>query len=233
MLASLLDLSRKSVLGRLEESIGYGVITEMFIEHKFLLGRPSFVILPQLSLPWNPHRPTDLRNNKPDIGFGRLTNTGAPWLQGGAEEKAPITMMRGLPPPNEVTEDGDFRDLIQRATAQASDQVKAAVKNGAVPCDCPIKWVVGCGPYFIIRAFGPYNQDELTTRLHRPNDSGDWLMTDLNREVQTTARVKCIEEPVHLIGTSKAAEAVHEYLIEGMRLYDPDPKRQYVVPNMK
>lgn len=91
----------------------YGVVTEMFIEHKSLLRRPSFVIFPQLSLPWNPHHPTDLRNNKPDIGFGWLTQTGALWLQGGAEEKAPISMMRSLPPPNKVAKDGDFRDLIQ------------------------------------------------------------------------------------------------------------------------
>jgi len=128
----------------------YGIVTEMFIEHKFLLGWPSFVIFPQLTLPWNPRRPTDPRNNKPDVGFGRLTDTGAPWLQGGAEEKAAIAMMKGLPPPDEVSKDGKFRDLIQRATAQADGQVKAAVKNSAVPHDCPIKWVVGCGPYFII-----------------------------------------------------------------------------------
>lgn len=88
-----------------------------------------------------------------------------------------------------------------------SDQVKAAIKNGAIPCDCPIKWVVGCGPYFIIRAFRPYNENELTTHLHRPNDSGDWLMTNLNQEAQATARVKCIEEPVYLIGTLEAAVA--------------------------
>ena len=137
--------------------------------------------------------------------------------------------MKELPSTANVSNDKEFCALIHHTSIQASNRVKAAVKNGAVPFDSPIKWILGSGHYFIIRAFGPYTQDELDTRLHHPNDSGDWLVTELNQENIDDIRTRTIQETVLLIGTAEAAEAVHEYLIEGMELYDHDPQRRHIV----
>jgi len=57
-------------------------------------------------------------------------------------------------------------------------QTKAAIKNGAVPYNEVIEWIISVGPYFIIRRFGPFTQAELDTRGHRPNDSGDADVAD-------------------------------------------------------
>jgi len=213
------NLVHASVQGVLDESVAYGVINEMLIEHKQVLGRDSFIIFPQLRLPWNPEKLKDRRSNIPDVGIGRLMATGTRHLQGGVEQKVATDRMRGLPTPDSIVDDGDIRLEINRAAIQASDQVKAAVKNGTVPPNTAIRWIVAAGPYFIIRSFGPFSPAALTTRSHRPNDSGDAMLSDIAQELKDKASSIKIEETLHLIGTEKAAFAVHEYLISGRQLY--------------
>src|SRR6266511_2392349 len=161
-------LASSSVNGDMDESDSYGVMTEMIIEHRAILGR-RFIIFPQLRLYWNPQAHGDRRSNIPDIGLGRLLPDGTRCLQGGAEQKAGIEAMRNFPDPVDIVNDPTLRAAMHEATLQASDQVKAAIKNGALPHDVPVKWIVAVGPYFTIRQFGPFNEADLITRGHRVN----------------------------------------------------------------
>lgn len=213
-------LAHASVQGALDESVAYGVINEMLIEHKQVLGREgSFIIFPQLRLPWKPEKPGDRRSNVPDIGIGRLGDNGTRLLQGGVEQKAAGESMRRLPDPGLLIDENDIRELINRTLLQAGDQVKAAVKNHAIPADRAVRWIIAVGPYFIIHSFGPFSEAALTTRSHRPNDSGDAELTEVAQLMKGRASLIKIDEPLYRIGTEKAACAIHEYLLWGHSLY--------------
>jgi hypothetical protein len=148
---------------------GDGPHNQVLVEHKNSLGRGSFIIFPQLRLLWNPRKREDRRCDIPDIGIGRLTAAGTIHLQGGLEQKPALGYMKNLPPPSDIFNTDSLRTAINKAAVQASDQVKAALKNGCVPCNSAIKWIIACGPYFVIQEFGPYTADDLTTRGHKQN----------------------------------------------------------------
>ncbi|CAA7265248.1 unnamed protein product [Cyclocybe aegerita] len=213
-------LAYASVQGVLDESVAYGIVNEMLIEHKQVLGRDFFIIFPQLRLPWNPDRPKDRRGNIPDVGLGRLTGSGVRHLQGGIEQKVATELMRNLPNPDSIVHDKAVQLSINRAIIQAEDQVKAAVKNGAIPCNTAIDWIIASGPYFIITSFGPFTEAQLSTRSHRPNASGDALLAEIAQELKDTADSTPITKTLHLIGTEEAAVAVHNYLVSGAQLYN-------------
>jgi hypothetical protein len=177
------------------------------------------MIFPQLRLLWNPRKPKDRRSDIPDIGLGHITDAGAISLQGGAEQKPALPIMNSLPPPLSIREDKSFRSVINAAIVQAGDQIKSAVKNGALPRNTAIKWIVASGPYFIICTFEPFSQDELTTRGHKPNPSGDTIIAQMIQNQKDNARQMPILEQVYLIGTEEAARAVHAYLLSGHELY--------------
>ena len=68
-----------------------------------------------------------------------------------------LPVMLALPVPDaqfELT----VRYAFHNACRQAFDQVKAAIKNGNLPNDKRIQWVVAVGPYFIIKGCGPVYQ---------------------------------------------------------------------------
>jgi hypothetical protein len=159
------------------------------------------------------------RSDIPDIGLGHITDAGAISLQGGAEQKPALPIMNSLPPPLSIREDKSFRSVINAAIVQAGDQIKSAVKNGALPRNTAIKWIVASGPYFIICTFEPFSQDELTTRGHKPNPSGDAIIAQMIQNQKDNARQMPILEQVYLIGTEEAARAVHAYLLSGHELY--------------
>ena len=77
----LAQLALRSVQGKPIESIGYGVVNEMLIEHRNLRPQGELIIFPQLHLKWNPGKWRDRRANLPDCGLGRLLN-GTIFLQG-------------------------------------------------------------------------------------------------------------------------------------------------------
>ena len=141
------------------------------------------------------------------------------YIQGEAEHNRPVLpLMSGLPLPMTVLHSFDVRNAFAVAAKQASDQVKAAIKNGADPQDEVISWVITIGPYFIVKNFGPSNQAELDTRGHRPNPSGDAGVTEAIEETLEQNRIQILE-PIYLIGTPAAATAVEEFLQNGRRLY--------------
>ena len=154
----------------------------------------------------------------PDIGIGRLLPNGIKHLQGGAEQKAAIIpLVTALPPPSDIVDNTDLRHKIGLAALQAADQVKAGVKNGAVPDDQSIEWIVAIGPYFIV-SFGPFSEAELDTRGHRPNPSGNAIVAELLRVAHDTASITPISEPLYLIGA--AANVLETFLNNGNMLYD-------------
>lgn len=215
----LYEISEMSVHSA-DKSVGYGLLNELLEEHKRLHRRGDFLIFPQLRLRWNPSNPRDFRSNLPDLGFGRLIPPNDRlYIQGGAKHKRPVLpLMSGLPLPMTVLHSFDVRNAFAVAAKQASDQVKAAIKNGAVPQDEVISWVISIGPYFIVKNFGPFNQAELDTRGHRPNPSGDAGVTEAIEETLEQNRIQILE-PIYLIGTPVAATAVVEFLQNGRRLY--------------
>ena len=157
----------------------------------------------------------------PDIGIGRLLPNGIKHLQGSAEQKAAIIpLMTTLPPPSDIVDNTDLCHKIGLAALQAADQVKAGVKNGAVPDDQSIEWIVAIGPYFIVRSFGPFSEVELDTRGHRPNLSGDAIVGELLRVAHDTASITPTSKPLYLIGTSAAANVLETFLNNGNMLYD-------------
>jgi len=98
------------------------------------------------------------------------------------------------------------------ASRQALDQVKAAIKNGAVPYNEVIEWIISIGPYFIIRRFGPFTQAELDTRGHCPDDSGDVAAADL---IELAHQFHTTPETMYRIGTTEAAIAVEAFINAG------------------
>ncbi|KIJ31760.1 hypothetical protein M422DRAFT_70811 [Sphaerobolus stellatus SS14] len=226
-LLHLNGLSLALVQEGMDESDCYAVLTEMLIEHRVIRGRP-FILFPQLRLSWNPQMSSDRRSNIPDIGIGRLVD-GGKRLQGGAEQKAALKVMRNFPNAADIIDDLDVRRTFHDAQIQASDQVKAAIKNGALPCNIPIKWILAVGPYFTIQHFGPFDEAHLATRGHRPNDSGDAVVADFIESLKATRHSRPISGPLYRIGTPDAASAMHEYLfsLEAMNLYNSTDRRYF------
>ena len=212
----LAQLALRSVQGKPIESIGYGVVNEMLIEHRNLRPQGELIIFPQLHLKWNPGKWRDRRANLPDCGLGRLLN-GTIFLQGGLKYKPPILpLMADFPDPSTIKSHISNHVKFSLASRQALDQVKAAIKKGAVPYDEVIEWIISIGPYFIIRRFGPFTQAELDTQGHRPDDSGDAAATDL---IELAHQFHAIPETMYRIGTTEAAIAVEAFLNAGARLY--------------
>ncbi|KAG6903311.1 hypothetical protein C0995_013064 [Termitomyces sp. Mi166 len=208
--------------GNVDKSELYGLINEVLIFHKFALGSRSYIIFPQLRLLWKPASKHSKKALIPDFGIGRYTTHGRIRLQGGVEAKPPVSIMLNLPDPTSLEERHPvlIRDEYQRAILQASDQVKAAIKNKVIPPNTTIPWIVSIGPYFIIRNFGPYNADHLSTRGHRPNDSGDAPTLEALQQVVANASNVPLGTPIYLFGTAAAGIAMQDYLSSGLALYD-------------
>ena len=113
----------------------------------------------------------------PDLGIGRLRPDGIFHLQGGVEQKWMIPEMSQFPAPSDAELELIARYAFQTGCRQAFDQVKTAIKNGNLPNDRRIQWVIAVGPYFIIKECGPLTQADLETRGHRSNPSGDAAVT--------------------------------------------------------
>ena len=116
----------------------------------------------------------------PDLGIGRISDEGDVQLLGGVEQKAGIEQMRSYPHPDAIREETDARTSFSRlgAAVQACDQIRTAVRAGALPNNMSIAWIVAVGPYFMFRNFDIFTPDELDTRFTpRPNDSGDYADT--------------------------------------------------------
>jgi hypothetical protein len=180
----------------------------------------AFLIFPQLRLLWNPKHKSDRRANIPDIGIGRLTPEGRYTLQGGAELKVAVDVAKSFPSSSELTRNDEFQASLRAAYIQASDQVKSAIKIGAVANNVPIRWIIAVGPYFTIQSFGPFTKDELDTRGHRPSDSGDYEVSSAIEQWRRDAAEKPLPGSVHCIGTLDGSTALHNYLIESAALYN-------------
>ncbi|KAK7047399.1 hypothetical protein VNI00_006630 [Paramarasmius palmivorus] len=220
---------RLSVQGDPDESVAYGVLNEMLFEHKNLFEPGTFIVFPQLWLKWNPKQAGDRRGDKPDVGIGRLRSGGSISLQGGAEQKAALLpLMRSLPPASKLEIESDMdtkeslRSRFERASSQARDQVKAAIRNGAIPYDVVVPWLVVVGPYFVVKEIGPFTEAERNTREYKPNDSGDFLFSEVANNLRDNAAHIPILERIYRIGTPEAAVAIDAFLRQGLAFYDND-----------
>ena len=120
--------------------------------------------------------------------------------------------MADFPDPSTIKSHGSVDLQFALAFKQAADQVKATIKNGAVPYNEVIEWIISIGPYFIIRRFGPFTQAELDTRGHCPDDSGDVAAADL---IELAHQFHTTPETMYRIGTTEAAIAVEAFLNAG------------------
>jgi hypothetical protein len=199
--------STQSVLGNPTEYDAYGLITEAFILHK--QPRDCYTIFPQLFIPWRPEVSTDSRGNIPDFGLGRYSDSPPHVrLQGGAEVKKASPGMIKLPPTNVISKDEDVKNAFHTTQFQARDQAKAAVKGGHLP-NKQLQWLIFVGPYFTVLEFGPFTHEQLITRTHKPNASGDFQQTLV---IMTEKSADPIERDVYLLGTPEAAEKLELYL---------------------
>jgi hypothetical protein len=104
------------------------------------------------------------------------------------------------------------RYAFQTGCRQAFDQVKTAIKNGNLPNDKHIQWVIAVGPYFIIKECGPFTRADLVTCGHRSNPSGDAAVTAFLAELHANPTSRPIGTTIHRIGTQEAAQVLHAYL---------------------
>ena len=206
---------QNSVLGVPTEYDAYGVVTEAFILHK--TPRDRYTIFPQLFIPWNPDDALDARGSLPDFGLGCYSPIFPHVrLQGGAEVKRAIPIMRQLPPTHIVSQDPDVRNSLHVCRFQAEDQAKAAVKGGLIP-NKPLLWLLFVGPYFTVIELGPFMIAQLTTRGHKPNQSGDFvesMLISMKKDSEPIAR------DVYLLGTPDAATKL-EYFITTTSVFLP------------
>lgn len=220
-LAYLADLAYISVRLHPRQTFGEGTysgpLNEMLVEHRNVLPRGAFLVFSQVRLPW---KKRDHRSDSADYNFGRFDEEGHLSCIGGAELKRARACMQGLPEPQDIINKQGIRHAFSRASIQAEDQVKSAIRNGALPRNCEIPWIVAVGPYFVIEKFGPMSDAELNTRSHKPNeDSGDEEM--IVKALITQGNSKYIPLPgsLYRVGTVEAAKALHQYLIDGTALY--------------
>jgi hypothetical protein len=206
--AYLLELAQKSVLGTPSEYDAYGVVTEAFILHKKPMRR--YTIFPQLFLSWKPDARNDKRGVLPDFGIGYYYDSPPHVrLQGGAEVKAAMPFMDSLPPPANISNLPDVKDVLYSCFNQAEDQAKAAVKGGLLPANQPISWLMFIGPYFTKINLPPFTTAQLQTRGHKANASGDFketLIIELRKSRPRTAF------PLFLLGTVEAANEIENFL---------------------
>lgn len=195
-------------------------MNDAFTAHREVLGFSSFTVYPQPRLSWDPSKTGDSKHIVPDFALGRLAQNGMRFFQGGAEIKPALPVMTTLPSPEELSDHDDLKLVLAEASVQACDQVKAAVKSGHLPSDEHIHWLIGVGPYFAIRQFGPFSLEELTTRGHRPNDSGDFGVLKMLEKVRHEEKTKKLAYPLYRIGTQEGAVVLHKYLQDTMHLYD-------------
>lgn len=203
----LLKMAQFSVLSNPTEYDAYGLITEAFILHK--QPRDRYIIFPQLFIPWNPKKTTDTRGDIPDFGLGRYSEIPPHVrLQGGAEVKRATPRMIQLPPTNVISRDRDVQNVLHTCQFQARDQAKAAVKGGHLPNE-QLLWLIFIGPYFTILKLGPFTNNQLITRSHKPNASGDFLET---LAIKSEKRADPLEHDVYLLGTPEAAEKLEFFI---------------------
>lgn len=96
-----------------------------------------------------------------------------------------LTQMHDFPSAADIVD-----DVMNHIQFQAPDQVKAAIKNGALPYDVSVKWILVAGPYFCIQDFGPFDDARLTTQIHRPNDKGDEAIMEIYKDLKKNARFR-------------------------------------------
>ncbi|SRR6266436_5072047 len=140
--------------------------------------------------------------------------------------------MLQLPSPDKVRLDWEFKAEIHKAEVQAMNQIKAAIKNGALPDQQQMKWIIGVGPYFTIKPFGPFGENDLISRGHRPNDSAEAVVAEILAELIAAAGTRQFEGDLFLLGTPEAAFALHAYLQNNSAFYDPSlPRRTPPYPS--
>ena len=142
----------------------------------------EFMLVPQLQLFWEGGpKKGPKKNVRPDI----LIMADTPVILGGMECK----ISPDVP--------AEFGSNFANACFQASDQVTSAraAKLRTPPGD--IYWLVTVGYQVGIRKFHPLPPEQHNTRLHRPNDSGDWLLSDLANKIRRRAPSTDIED-LHL-----------------------------------
>ncbi|KIK57849.1 hypothetical protein GYMLUDRAFT_1009222 [Collybiopsis luxurians FD-317 M1] len=201
--------------GELDETKLYSIMNYALTKHTDILEEAGCetTVFPQLRIRWNPDDPQDKRNIIPDMGLGFLLVDGRLILQGGAELKKATERMRDQPDPSVLQRDSDVIISVTQAGVQASDQIKAAIKSGMLPSDKKITWIVMIGPYFILKRWNPFTADELQTRGHRPNDSGEVKAAEaLKKSKESRANIK---ETMYRLGTPEAAIALHNYITKG------------------
>ena len=202
----LLEMVQKSVLGTPTEYDAYGVITEAFFLHK--KPRNRYTLFPQLYIPWKPSMP-DPRGILPDFGIGRYYEQPPHIrLQGGVEVKRATTFMIQLPPPGIVARDENVKIILHTSQFQAADQAKAAVKGGLLP-NTQLLWLMFIGPYFTTLEFGPFSAQQLITRSHKPNPSGDFSET---LDIMMKKDADPIVYDLYLLGTPAAAEKLEFFI---------------------
>ena len=94
-----------------------------------------------------------------------------PYLFREVQSKNALTIMSNLP--HSLTILGFFRAALNVAGIQANDHVKSAIKNGAVPRNTAIKWIVASRPYFIIHTFGLLTKMSLPRGGISPTPDGE------------------------------------------------------------
>jgi len=201
-----------------------GVLNEMVTQHRNLLPRDAFLVFSQVRFPW---KANDARGDIADYCFGRFDTGGRLSLQGGAELKIGLQVMQGLPEPDSIFTDSNVRFAFFKASVQACDQVKGAIKNGALPRNHEIRWIVAVGPYFTIESYNLSSDAELNTRYHKPNENSgdeDLLGMAKNFKSKPNARQMPIQGRLYRIGTREAAEAFHKYLLDGLSLYNDNDR---------
>jgi hypothetical protein len=188
------------------EDIGYAVISEFFMEHK--VPNDRFVIYPQLVLPWKPGENLDRRREVTDFGVGNLTLNGKPSfkLRVGAEVKRALPIMTSLPPPLDLEDNRDVMAAFHDLYFQGEDQAKAAVKAGFnFPNRQHIPFLLFVGPYWTVVHYGPFSDDQLTVRTHKPSPSADYMESLL-----AARRLRSIPQrrQLYLLGTTHSAAAM-------------------------
>ena len=209
----LLQMVQNSVLGTPTEFDAYGVITEAFILHK--QPRDRYTIFPQLFIPWKPAAVADSLGALPYFGLGRYYDV-PPYirLQGGIEVKKATQSMIKLPPPSIIAEDEDIKNTLHVCQFQAIDQAKAAVKAGLLP-NAKLLWLMFVGPYFTILKIGPFSEDQLITRSHKQNPSGDFAES---LAITSRKAAQPVTRDLYLLGTPDAAEKL-EFFITSTSIY--------------
>ncbi|KAF9061993.1 hypothetical protein BDP27DRAFT_1369206 [Rhodocollybia butyracea] len=121
--------------GTLEETRLYGLLNETLFFHKCYI-EANLVVFPQLRILWKsqsrPEKDTkDRRSNVPDFGFGELPRSGGMKLQGGAELKAALELMRTLPDTEEIREEPDLAVKVNDTAYKLQTKSRLVSNRGA------------------------------------------------------------------------------------------------------